>query len=403
MSDETTAARRVQELRERINHHAYLYYVLDQPDISDAEYDRLLRELLELEEQHPELVTPDSPTQRVGAPALEEFGAVEHRQPMLSLGNAFDDDELREFDRRLKRRLAIEESETLEYVCELKLDGLAVSLTYENGVFTRGATRGDGRVGEDVTQNLRTVRTIPLRLQGTPPPVFEARGEVLLTKDEFERINAQRREAEEPEFANPRNAAAGSIRQLDSSITAQRRLDALMYAIGYAEELALNTHEDELAFLRDRGLKVEPHSAQCAGIEEVADYCERWKEREHELPYAVDGVVVKLNSLEYQRIAGATSHEPRWATAYKFPAEEAVTRILEIEIQVGRTGALTPRAVMEPVFVDGSTVTHAALHNEDEIARKGVRVGDEVVIRKAGDIIPEVVRVLDDDPGRPQD
>jgi DNA ligase (NAD+) len=386
----------VQELRELINHHAHLYYVLDTPEIPDAEYDRLFRELVELEAAHPELVTPDSPTQRVGAPPLEEFGTVEHREPMLSLGNAFDSDELREFDQRLKRRLAMDESEMLEYVCELKIDGLAVSLTYEDGVLVRGATRGDGRVGEDVTQNLRTVRAIPLRLRGVRVPAFEARGEVLLTRDEFERINAERREAGEPGFANPRNAAAGSIRQLDSSITAQRRLDAFMYGIGYAEGLSLSTHEAELEALSDSGLKINPHSAKCTGIHEVVQYCENWQAREHELPYATDGVVVKLNSLELQRIAGATSHEPRWATAFKFPAEEAITRVQNIDVQVGRTGALTPRAVMEPVLVDGTTVTHAALHNEDELARKDVRIGDHVVIHKAGDIIPEVVRVLTD-------
>ncbi len=396
MSPETKAEQRIQELRELINHHVYLYYVLDSPEISDAEYDGLFRELVEFEALHPHLITADSPAQRVGAPPLAEFGTVQHREPMLSLGNAFNADELREFDLRLKRRLAIDEAEPVEYVCELKIDGLAVSLTYENGILTQGATRGDGRVGEEVTQNLRTVRSISLRLRGSLPAILEARGEVLLSKEEFDRINAERREAGESEFANPRNAAAGSIRQLDSSITAERRLDTFMYGIGYAEGLALATHDEELAFLRDSGLKVNPHWAKCSGIDEVADYCEDWKEREHELPYAVDGVVVKLNSLELQRIAGATTHEPRWATAYKFPAEQAVTRVRDIEVQVGRTGALTPRAVMDPVFVDGSTVMHAALHNEDEIGRKGLLIGDHVVIQKAGDVIPEVVRVLEE-------
>ena len=387
-------AKKAQELRDFLNYHAYRYYVLDAPEISDEEYDRKLRELVALEQAHPELVTPDSPTQRVGMPPLEEFGSVQHQTRMLSLGNAFNLDELREFDQRLKRRLGLEAEEDLEYVCELKIDGLAVALTYENGLLRQGATRGDGISGEDVTQNLRTVRSIPLKLLASPPPLVEVRGEVFLTVQELARINEERRKKEEPLFANPRNAAAGSVRQLDPKVTASRKLDILLFGIGYAEGVEVATHSDELAALQRWGLRVSEQWRKCAGIEEVAGYCEEWKERHRDLPYETDGVVVKLNRLDLQEAAGATSHEPRWAVAYKFPAEEQVTRVLGIIANVGRTGALTPVAIMEPVLVGGVTVQNATLHNEDELRRKDVRIGDWVVVRRAGEVIPEVVSVL---------
>jgi len=387
--------RRVDRLRQQINYHNRRYYVLDSPEISDVEYDRLMRELAELEERHPELVTPDSPTQRVGAPPLAEFATVQHRVPMLSLGNAFGADELRAFDDRVKRHLGLPDKQAIDYAAELKVDGLAVSLTYERGLFTVGATRGDGFTGEDVTVNLRTIRAIPLRLlAGEPPALLEVRGEVYLDKREFARINQEREEAEEPRFANPRNAAAGSVRQLDSGITARRRLDVICYGIGAVEGVAFARHMEILAYLREAGLKASPHSRLCHGIEEAIAYCLEWQGRHGELGYGTDGVVVKVDSLALQRELGQVSRSPRWAVAYKFPPEEQVTVVREIMVSVGRTGALTPVAVMDPVVVSGSTVQHATLHNEDELARKDVRVGDTVVIRKAGDVIPEVVSVI---------
>ncbi len=392
--DRKSAAQRIAELTRLINRADHLYYVLDAPEISDAEYDRLRRELQELEEQFPELRRPDSPTQRVGAPPVEEFGTVRHRTPMLSLGNAFDFEELRAFDERLKRRLGRDLDAPIEYICELKLDGLAVSLTYEEGVLVRGATRGDGTTGEDVTQNLRTIRSIPLRLHGEPPPLLEARGEVILARDEFERLNERRRRAGEAEFANPRNAAAGSVRQLDASVTAQRRLSSFFYALGAVEGVSLGTHQNELELLKSLGFLINEHTEAVPDIEAAGEYCRRWGERRAELPYEIDGVVVKANSLAVQAAAGHVSRSPRWAIAYKFPAEQQVTVVEDIVVQVGRTGALTPVAVMKPVLVDGSMVSRATLHNEDEIARKDVRIGDTVVVQKAGDVIPEVVRVL---------
>mgnify|MGYP005836109039 CR=1 FL=1 len=386
---------RVEELRRQLNHHNYRYYVLNAPEISDAEYDRLLRELEELERQYPELVTPDSPTQRVGAPPLDEFATVQHRVPMLSLGNAFDEGELRAFDERIKRHLHLAAAESIEYVAELKVDGLAVSLTYERGVFVRGATRGDGFTGEDVTINLRTIRAIPLRmLSDSPPPLLEVRGEVYLDRQEFARMNAEREQAGEPLFANPRNAAAGSVRQLDSSITASRRLTILVYGIGAAEGVSFSRHSEVLGYLRETGFRTSDEWRRCDGIEEVAAYCREWQERHHQLSYGTDGVVVKVDSLDLQRELGQVSRSPRWAVAYKFPPEEQMTVVKDIIVSVGRTGALTPVAVMEPVVVSGSTVQNAVLHNEDEVARKDVRIGDTVVVRKAGDVIPEVVAVV---------
>ena len=390
------AASRIAELTELLNYHAHRYYVLDAPEVSDEQYDAWYRELRDLEEQHPELARPDSPTQRVGAPPGEAFGTVVHGVPMLSLDNAFSEPELREFDARLRRFLDLDPSAGLQYVCELKIDGLAISLTYEAGVLIRGATRGDGATGEDITRNLRTIRSIPLRLQGSPPARVEVRGEAFLSKAEFERVNRDRDEAGEPRFANPRNAAAGSVRQLDSSITARRKLDAYFYGTGLLEGCSLATHAEELDYLRGLGLRVNATSRLVSSVEGALGYVSEWSERRHDLPYETDGVVVKLNSFAQQGTVGATSHGPRWAIAYKFPAERRETVVEDIIVQVGRTGVLTPVARMTPVFIDGSTVSSATLHNQDEIDRKDVRIGDRVVIQKAGDIIPEVVEVLQD-------
>jgi len=398
------AARRIGDLTDLLNHHAYLYYVRDAPEVSDEQYDRWFRELQELEAAHPELVRPDSPTQRVGAAPLAAFGAVRHALPMLSLDNAFTEDELREFDARLKRYLDVGVQSDLEYVCELKIDGLAISLTYENGVFVRGSTRGDGRVGEDVTQNLRTLHSLPLRLHGDPPPEIEVRGEAFMNLDEFQRLNEEREAAGEPRFANPRNAAAGAIRQLDPSITASRKLNSFVYGTGRLEGRTLATHGEELEALRRLGFRVNRESRLVGPIAGALDYVAEWAEKRHQLPYETDGVVVKLNDIAQQRTAGATSHGPRWAIAYKFPPEQAETVVEDIVVQVGRTGALTPVAHMTPVFLAGSTVSSATLHNQDEIDRKDVRIGDHVIIRKAGDVIPEVVQVLTDKrkPGAPE-
>jgi len=387
--------RQAEALRKQLSHHSYLYYVLNQPEISDAEYDRLFRELQDLEEKHPQLVTPDSPTQRIGAAPLEAFATVRHRVPMLSLGNAFDEQEVRAFDERVKRYLGLSSDEAIDYVCELKVDGLAVSLTYENGVLTSGSTRGDGFTGEDVTQNLRTIRAIPLRvLCDDPPSLIEVRGEVYLDRREFARINREREEQGEALFANPRNAAAGSVRQLDSGITARRRLDIIVYGIGAAEGLSFERHSDILDYLVKCGFRASPQRKLCRGVEQAIAYCQEWQSKHVDLTYGADGVVIKVNSLALQGQLGQVSRSPRWAVAYKFPPEEQTTVVKDIFVSVGRTGALTPVAAMEPVVVSGSTVQMATLHNEDEVARKDVRIGDTVVIRKAGDVIPEVVSVV---------
>jgi DNA ligase (NAD+) len=391
------AAARARELRDRINRANYYYHVLDQPEISDAEYDRLLRELIELEAKYPGVVTPDSPTQRVGAPPLEAFTTVRHVEPMLSLANAFGADELRAFDARIKRMLGLPAEEAIAYVVELKVDGLAISLTYENGLLTSGATRGDGFVGEDVTRNLRTIRSIPLRLlrpDGPLPPLIAVRGEVYLDNREFQRINKQREQAGEPLFANPRNAAAGSVRQLDSRVTAARRLDMIAHGVGAVEGLEFSGQWERLEWLKKVGFRVSPHAERRAGIEQVIAFCEEWNERRHKLTYQIDGVVVKVNSAEYEARLGAVARAPRWAIAFKYPPEQETTVIREILLSVGRTGAVTPVAVMDPVRVAGSTVSRATLHNQDEIRRKDVRIGDTVVIQKAGEVIPEVVSVV---------
>ena len=385
---------RVEKLREEIRRYDYYYYVLNQPLISDAEYDKLFRELLELERQYPELVTPDSPTQRVGAPPAEEFAPVEHAIPMLSLANCFDDEELEEWDDRVRRMLG---GEPVEYVCEPKLDGLSVELVYVDGVFTVGSTRGDGRVGEDVTRNLRTIKQVPLRLfplNGKVPKLLEARGEVYMEKEAFRRLNEERERAGEPLFANPRNAAAGSLRQLDPNVTASRPLKIFFYAMGRAEGIEIRSQVELLTTFPKLGLPVNPLWKLCKTLDEVKAFYRELLAMRHELPYEADGMVVKVNDFAQREILGEVSRAPRWAIAYKFPAEEATTRVLDIVVQVGRTGALTPVAILEPVEVSGATVSRATLHNEDEIRRKDIRIGDWVIVRRAGEVIPEVVKSI---------
>ena len=386
--------RRIEELREEIRKHDYHYYVLNQPLISDAEYDRLFRELEELEEKYPQFVTPDSPTQRVGAPPAEEFRPVRHAIPMLSLQNCFSEEEFLEWDRRVRRLLG---GEKPVYICEPKLDGLSVELVYEDGVFTVGATRGDGYVGEDVTRNLRTIRQIPLKLlplNGKVPRLLEVRGEVYMEKEDFKRLNRERERNGEPPFANPRNAAAGSLRQLDPNITATRPLKAFFYALGRVEGLTIRTQEELLTTLSKLGFPVNPLWRRCETPEEAIAFYRELLEKRDELPYEADGVVVKGNDFSQREVLGEVSRAPRWAIAFKFPAEEATTKVVEIVVQVGRTGALTPVAILEPVEVSGVTVSRATLHNEDEVKRKDVRIGDWVVVRRAGEVIPEVVKSI---------
>lgn len=386
---------RLRWLRDEINYHNYLYYVLDQPKISDEDFDALMRELKELEDQYPELITPDSPTQRIGAAPSEKFESVPHRVPMLSLDDAFSETEVLEFDERIRRLLDI--PGPIEYTVEPKMDGLAVELTYENGVFVRGSTRGDGYLGEDVTQNLRTIRQIPLRLIHRHldiPELIDVRGEVFMTKDAFYALNAEREKAGLPPFANPRNAAAGSLRQLDPNVTRKRQLDCFFYGVGAVSGHRFRTQWDILSSLKKWGLKINPHSKRVNGIKEAIRHYEHLRDIRQTLPYEIDGMVIKVNDLDYQKRLGSKARSPRWAVAFKFEAAQAVTKILDIELSVGRTGAVTPVAIMEPVKVGGVVVSRATLHNQDEIARKDVRVGDWVIIRRAGDVIPEVVRPL---------
>ncbi len=388
---------RIKRLREEINYHNYLYYVLDQPEISDEEYDALMHELKELEEKYPETVTPDSPTQRVGAPPSEKFATVEHSVPMLSIDDAFTDAEVRDFDRRIKRLLGMDSDADMEYSVEPKMDGLAVELVYENGVFMLGSTRGDGYRGEDVTANLRTIRSIPLRLierKVKAPARLEARGEVFMNKDDFARLNEMRERNGEPPFANPRNAAAGSLRQLDPNVTASRPLDVFFYGIGLVEGHSFSTQWEILHTLKAWGLKVNPKIEKVKNIEGAIRYHRRMAQIRPQLPYEIDGIVIKVNSLEFQERLGTKARSPRWVLAYKFEAAQAITRILDIVLSVGRTGAVTPVAVMEPVRVGGVTVSRATLHNEDEIRKKDIRIGDWVIVRRAGDVIPEVVKPL---------
>ncbi len=383
--------KRVEQLREQIRFHNHRYYVLDDPEIPDAEYDRLLRELESLEQQHPELISSDSPTQRVGAEPLKAFGQVEHRVPMLSLGNCFSEEELEAFTRRIADRL--DNSEALEYNAEPKLDGLAVSLRYEQGKLVQAATRGDGTTGEDITQNIRTIQSIPLRLIGDDiPPVLEVRGEVYMPKSGFDALNQRALEKGQKTFANPRNAAAGSLRQLDPKITAGRPLEIYCYGWGEVEGWALpSTHSAVLQQLRDWGLRVCPEIDIVRGAQGCLDYYQRIGEMRDALPYEIDGVVYKVNELALQKELGFVARAPRWAIAHKFPAQEEMTRLLGVDFQVGRTGALTPVARLDPVFVGGVTVSNATLHNMDEVERKDVQIGDMVIVRRAGDVIPEVV------------
>lgn len=393
----------VNNLRQKIDRANYLYYVQDQPEISDAEYDSLMRRLQALEAEYPQFVTPDSPTQRVGPIPQTEFAVHEHIIPMLSLANAFGDDELRAFDERCHKFLGLPQEEPIDYDCELKFDGLAVSLVYQDGILTAGATRGDGFRGENITENLKTIWSIPLNLHNSKlnrpgvkpiPAMVEVRGEAILTHEEFRRINEDRETSGEPTFANPRNAAAGSLRQLDSRITAKRRLTMFCYGVGAYEGVDFETQYEVLSTLGDWGFRVNPNVSVCGNIDEVIAYINEWQSKKEDLPYDIDGMVVKVNSLDYQSRLGSVARSPRWAVAYKYPALQAITIIKDIIVQVGRTGALTPVAVMEPVEVSGVTVSRATLHNEDEIHRKDVRIGDTVVIQRAGEVIPEVVEVV---------
>ncbi len=385
----------IEDLREAIRYHNYRYYVLDDPEIPDAEYDRMMRRLLELESLYPELVTPDSPSQRVGAPPLEAFETVPHDLPMLSLANGFDDGEIREFDKRIKRMLKTDEK--IEYVGEPKMDGLAIEVRYEGGILVRGATRGDGFTGEDVTANIKTIRAIPLKLRAPHSPIptrFDARGEIFMPLEGFRALNQQRKKEGLPPFANPRNAAAGSLRQLDSRITAARPLDIYFYGVGVVEGITFTTHWEILKSLPEFGLKTNPHARVCHGVEEIITYFHDLLKVRDDFPYEMDGVVIKVNDLGLQRRLGEVSRSPRWAIAYKFPASQEMTQIEDITVQVGRTGVLTPVAIMKPVEVEGATVSRATLHNQDEIERKDIRVGDWVIVQRAGGVIPEVVRVI---------
>jgi len=387
--------KRVEKLREEIEYHNYRYYILDQPEISDAQYDRLMRELEKLEEQYPELRSPNSPTQRVGATPLEAFEIVRHTLPMLSLANAFDETEARDFDKRVKKFLG--SSADIVYVAEPKLDGLAVELVYERGQFVVGSTRGDGVNGENITQNLRTIKTIPLQLIRREVPIpgrLEVRGEVIIQLKKFKELNRKREEMGEPLFANPRNAAAGSVRQLDSKITAERPLEIYCYGLGEVTGRTFKTHSEILQTFPKWGLRTNPYIQRCKNIDEVLEYYHKMNEKRESLPYEIDGIVIKVDRLDLQTRLGEIARSPRWALAFKFQPKQETTRILDIIVQVGRTGAITPVAVMEPVKVGGVEVSRATLHNQDEIDKKDVRVGDTVVIQRAGDVIPEVVQVI---------
>jgi DNA ligase (NAD+) len=388
-----------QEIEERANflkaeleRHNHLYYVLDTPEITDAEYDQLMRELIRLEQEYPELQTADSPTQRVGGAPLSEFRSVRHRTPLLSLDNTFSPEELRAFDERVCRGLGA--VRPVEYIAELKIDGLTIALTYENGLLVQAATRGNGVNGEDVTANIKTIKSIPLRLKGNAALTLGVRGEVYIKKNDFEALNRQRDQNGEPLFANPRNSAAGSLRNLDPRVTAARPLDAFFYNVLYVEGATAPTQRAGLDLMQRLGLKINPHSQICPDIAAVIDYCAYWTQHREELPYEIDGIVVKVNSLAAQAELGFTAKAPRSQIAFKFPAQQVETQVLKIELNVGRTGAVTPTAVLRPVSVAGSTISRATLHNEDNIREKDLRIGDWVVIQKAGDVIPEVVRVL---------
>ncbi|MER1998204.1 MAG: NAD-dependent DNA ligase LigA [Lysinibacillus sp.] len=380
---------RINELRDLLNEYGHAYYVLDAPVVPDAVYDEYMNELLELEAAHPEFVSPDSPTQRVGGDVLEGFKKVTHTYPMLSLSNAFGEDDLRDFDRKIRQAIG----NNFSYVCELKIDGLAISLRYENGIFVQGATRGDGSIGEDITANLKTVRAIPLRLK--QPVTIEVRGEAYMPKKSFAKLNEARAERGEDLFANPRNAAAGSLRQLDPKIAASRNLSTFIYSIGGdGESYGIEGHAQMLDYLATLGFPSNKERQACATIDDVLAFIEKWTEARPNLDYEIDGIVIKVNSFAHQDELGFTAKSPRWAIAYKFPAEEVTTKLLDVDLTIGRTGVITPTAILQPVQVAGTTVGRASLHNEDLIREKDIRIGDTVIVRKAGDIIPQVVGVV---------
>lgn len=381
--------KRVDELHKLLHEYGHAYYVLDNPIVSDAVYDQLLQELIAIEKEHPELITPDSPTQRVGGEPLAGFKKVTHTYPMLSLSNAFNETDLRDFDRKVRQSIG----EQFNYVCELKIDGLAINLRYENGVFVQGTTRGDGSVGEDITTNLKTINTVPLKLK--EPVTIEVRGEAYMPKQSFENLNKERAEKGEDLFANPRNAAAGSLRQLDPKVTASRNLSTFIYAIaGDGEAYGIDSHAEMLNYLETLGFNINKEKEVCETIDDVLAFINKWTENRPNLPYEIDGIVIKVNRYAHQEELGYTAKSPRWAIAYKFPAEEVLTKIIDIELTVGRTGVVTPTAILEPVLIAGSTVGRASLHNEDLIREKDIRIGDTVIVHKAGDIIPEVVGVI---------
>jgi len=385
--------KRISELREEIRYHDRKYYVENNPVISDYEYDQLMEELKKLESEHPEYVTPDSPTQRVSGQPVEGFSSVKHKIPMLSLDNTYSSKELLDFDKRMKKFLG---GEKPDYAVELKIDGVGVALIYENGVLVRGATRGDGSTGDDITSNIRTIKSIPLKLdianETKPLANCEVRGEVYMTRKGFEALNKEKAKKGEPLFANPRNAAAGSLRQLDPKVVSKRNLDVFLYTLSYTKEGGYKTHMECLEAMKKAGLKVNPNINKFSNIEDVIKYCDSWENKKETLDYETDGMVIKVDSLEQQKRLGSTIKNPRWAVAYKFPPKQVTTKITDIVIQVGRTGALTPVAVLEPVELSGSTISRATLHNEDEIKRKDIRIGDTVFIEKAGEVIPEVIK-----------
>jgi len=395
MLDKAKDTERIEVLRKNIRYYDRKYYVEDNPEVSDYEYDQLMKELEELESKYPDLITSDSPTQRVGGEPSEEFATVKHRVAMLSLDNTYSPDELIEFDNRIRKLIPLQ---TIEYVVELKLDGLGIALLYENGKLVRGATRGDGEMGEDVTANLKTIKSIPLVLDGIGQnlAILEVRGEVYMQKSAFQELNRQREDDDETIFANPRNASAGSVRLLDPRITALRPLDIFLYTLSYVNGASFSTHWESLQALKDMGFKTNPNSKKFVTINEVVDYCKEWAEKRDELNYEIDGMVVKVNSLAQQIELGSTTKSPRWAISYKFPARQATSKIEDIIVQVGRTGSLTPVAILYPTPLSGIIITRATLHNEDEVRRKDIRIGDTVLIERAGDVIPAVVEVIKD-------
>lgn len=385
---------RVDELHKLLNQYSYEYYIKDNPSVPDSEYDKLLHELIDIESQHPEYKTADSPTVRVGGEAQSTFEKVNHDTPMLSLGNAFNEEDLRKFDQRIREQIG-----DIKYMCELKIDGLAVSLKYENGRFVQGLTRGDGTTGEDITENLKTIHAIPLKIN--KPLTFEVRGEAYMPRSSFFKLNEAKEQNEEQPFANPRNAAAGSLRQLDARLAAKRKLSVFLYSVNDFTDFAADSQNDALKELDDLGFKTNQERRKVNNIDEVLDYIEYWTAQRESLPYDIDGIVIKVDDLSQQEEMGYTQKSPRWAIAYKFPAEEVVTQLLDIELSIGRTGVVTPTAILEPVRVAGTTVSRASLHNEDLIHEKDIRIGDSVVIKKAGDIIPEVINSIVD--RRPDD